>query len=181
MKILVVSDIHGSVEGVKEILRLDRIISPDQIVCCGDVYHGSFLSYGGQDERDMANLFSYVVTKLHFVLGNNDRKEDEDFSPVGFAKFYQTTLGNHRVIFAHGHRRYSGYELTTGDIYCTGHTHCARLINMNGIYLCNPGSISQPRDNTMGTYLVLDEEKAVLYELDDTVYETLYFEGERNE
>ena len=61
----------------------------------------------------------------------------------------------------HGHR----YTLTDNYIksknciiFLSGHTHAHSLRKIGDCYAANPGSLIKPRDNTNGTYLIIELE-----------------------
>jgi predicted phosphodiesterase len=50
-------------------------------------------------------------------------------------------------------------ELIEVDILFLGHTHIPFKAEKNGLIICNPGSVGQPRDgNSLASYLIYDSE-----------------------
>lgn len=137
MKIIVVSDSHGDVEILKEIVR----INPNADIylhlgdsCVEENYLGPFVS----------------------VKGNCDY-----FSSYPEYRIIRTSRCNIYANHGHLHTYVNNAFLKSKDckIYLFGHTHC-HYINQDGEYLyLNPGSVSRPRDNTNGTYMILNINK----------------------
>ena len=48
----------------------------------------------------------------------------------------------------------------------------------NNIYYINPGSISLPRDNTEGSYIIYEDDKFYLYDIDNNLLDCLIIEKE---
>lgn len=149
--ILVVSDTHGDVEGLKQALK--RCGRPDLLIHLGDC-EGHVL-HGGQQ-----NVIERLADcPVEIVKGNNDIGADLPYEKL-------ITIGRHRAFLTHGHR----YMLHCGpatlvnaaksrdaDIAMFGHTHVPELFTMNGVTVLNPGSISQPRQyGRRETYCVIE-------------------------
>ena len=58
-------------------------------------------------------------------------------------------------------------NLKENDILINGHTHRSNMYKENNIYYINPGSISLPKSDYGPTYLVLEDNKFVIYDLDN--------------
>ena len=74
-------------------------------------------------------------------------------------------IGDKRAFITHGHR----YGVNSGTAYLEelidtegydfvlyGHTHRRDLTTYKNSYIVNPGSLALPRDNRVGTYMLLD-------------------------
>lgn len=128
MKILVFSDSHGSMGKMVEAMELER---PHHVFFLGDHY---------RDGQELAALYPDVPMDL--VLGNCDWGPGPDLRIV--------ELEGVRFLLTHGHRYYvkSGLDelLQEGlhrqvDVACFGHTHLAKVVYRQGIYLMNPGTV----------------------------------------
>ncbi|MCE5778048.1 YfcE family phosphodiesterase [Staphylococcus pseudintermedius] len=101
--------------------------------------------------------FKYDDTELslfHRVKGNMD------FYPE-FSDNQVTSVGSHRIFFAHGHLygvNSSRQQLAQAAIAheaviaLYGHTHVAKYEQIHGVHVINPGSISQSRSDIEETY-----------------------------
>ena len=156
MNILVVSDSHGDVELLHDIISRNR-------ARCDLVIHL------GDNLLDINEVMRDFPTVAHLgVLGNCD-----------FASMYADarnegtfTAEGRRIFYTHGHKYNVGFgleylaanaKLHKCNIALYGHTHVALCEEINGVLVINPGSISRPRDASGGTYarLVIDGDKAV--------------------
>lgn len=139
MKIMVFSDTHGQLDKAINILK--EIKDIDLIIHCGD--HKS-------DGDTLGEMFS---TKVLSVKGNCDGSSRQDDSTI-----FQSPFGN--ILVCHGH--FDNANLGYQNLYykalerqCKavifGHTHKALYKEIDGFYLINPGSISEPKDGSNGT------------------------------
>ena len=134
MKILVLSDSHGSVS--KIISAIDRE-KPDYVIFLGDKV---------SDILEVCDNYSGV--RFIIVSGNCDGPG----SFTGFSERIVTVLDDVTFYITHGHneRVKSGYmELISKafeydvNIALFGHTHMTCKNNYSGLELLNPGSIGQ--------------------------------------
>ena len=135
MKIIVVSDTHRDYECLRKLRQLHNDAN-------------MFLHLGDSE------LPSYMLDGFASVKGNCDYFEDYPEN-----KIVKTLYGN--IYMEHGHR----YTLTDNYIksknciiFLSGHTHAHSLRKIGDCYAANPGSLIKPRDNTNGTYLIIELE-----------------------
>ncbi len=150
MRILVISDTHGDIDRFWDVYDKLRVTDPVQmIVHCGDYISDA------QDIRRRAGV------PVIAVAGNCDRNFDEDGCSI-----LETEAGDFLV--THGHMQDVGYDLQKlyykamennciGALF--GHTHRASYVSVDDMYFMNPGSLSQPRDNSGGTFGILDTQE----------------------
>ena len=138
MKILIISDTHGTLSGAEQSIRKEP---PDHVIHLGDCI---------RDAEDLSNLFP--VLPICKVPGNNDWFSDE-------AKEKILLLGGVRFFLCHGHT--TGVKNGTDvqwekahqgkcAVSLFGHTHRPFLEEQDGILLLNPGSVTYS-----GTYALL--------------------------
>ena len=148
MRILVISDTHGDCSRVCQVYK--KLVSEaplDLIVHCGDYY------------SDGKELQARLGIRVAGVKGNSDGCYEEDEFLI-----LETEAGNFLV--THGHMQHVGVGFGTqrlcykaeengciGALF--GHTHRAVYTKAEGMYLMNPGSLSEPRDNSGGTFGLL--------------------------
>ena len=115
------------------------------------------------------------------MKGNNDNyiyPGELDFNIID--DYLNIKLDSNNTYITHGHRcNKNNMKLVEKDILITGHSHIGRMNKDEKIYYINPGSISLPRDNTDGTYIIYEDNKFYLYD----IYENLlnYLEVERGD
>lgn len=151
MRILVVSDTHGNLDRFWEVFEKLKKENPvHMIVHCGDYY---------DDALAIRRKAGIPVTS---VKGNCDGSfEEDDFVLL------ETEAGDFMV--THGHMQGVGNDLQRlcykameagciGALF--GHTHRSAYVDLDGLYVMNPGSLVRPRDGSGGTFGILqtDEE-----------------------
>lgn len=129
MKIIVVSDTHGSRAALNQVMDLSR--NADVVVHCGD-------SRGEMEEIKM----KYPDKQYYEVRGNCDFAStlplNLTFTLDGFK--YMVTHGHaYNVKFGLGQLFYAAKE-QGADVVFFGHTHSACDEVVEGIHLINPGS-----------------------------------------
>lgn len=144
VRIVVCSDSHNN------FLRLHQVVEQQ-----GDAHLFLHLGDGEEEFDDLACL--YPDKKFLFVGGNCDW-----FSPA--KRENVVTCQGKRIFFTHGHlygvkrdtaRLLERARQLKADICCFGHTHTPLSTYQDGVYLLNPGSVSQPRGG-LPTYGVID-------------------------
>ncbi len=160
MKILVISDTHGHIEMLSEVLKAEG--QPDAVIHCGDIC--------GDEER----LQKLAGCPCHMVAGNMD------FS-WGLPKAELLEEEGVTIFFCHGHRLGVNFDtellkdeaLASGaDIALYGHTHVPEIHEEDGLIIMNPGSLCYPRqagrEKTYGTILLKEGEVPLctIHELD---------------
>ena len=149
MRIVIISDTHGSLENLRTVLAEAGPF--DYLIHCGDVE--------GQEEeiRQMARC------RCTFVRGNNDYASDlPDFDCV--------TLGELRLLVTHGHRAGIAYSVAKArqaarEAGCRavlyGHTHLPLIdTSVPDTVVINPGSLTYPRQNgCKPSYAVMEDDR----------------------
>lgn len=148
MKVLVISDTHGKDENFNRVWEMEKPV--DYILHCGDVE--------GRAE--------YIRRKTPgpccIVAGNCDYYGE-------LPPLVEFDLEGHHLLLTHGHQQgvRQGFEgilraarLHEAELVCFGHSHVPVLQWEDGILLCNPGSLSFPRQaGRHPSYIVLDVTK----------------------
>ena len=129
MKIIVVSDTHGSYRNFKKVMQLNR--NADIVVHCGD----------SRDEVDRIKT-EYPDKTYYTVKGNCD------FEMLPIVEEF--TVDGVRFMATHGHIynvKYGLFDIDRAarekqaDIVLYGHTHIAEDTVRDGVRFCNPGSL----------------------------------------
>lgn len=156
MKILVVSDTHGSSSNLEKVLERERPL--DALIHCGDI------------EGEADYIQAVTGCSCYMVAGNNDWGSD-------LRRELEFSIDDYRIFVTHGN--YYGVSLGTerlrdearsrgAQIAMFGHTHRPLIEECGNLVLLNPGSLSYPRQ--MGrepSYLVMeiDREHQAHYEI----------------
>lgn len=181
MKLVFISDIHGSLTYLERALERVEAEKPDQIVLLGDLlYHGprNPLPEGYAPAEVLKRLNAYKE-RLVCVRGNCDSEVDQMVLQFPIRADYAMLYVDGLKIFAtHGHI-YSAQELpplSEGNILIHGHTHIPVAERLDkGVYLLNPGSIALPKENHPHTYGVLEDGAFAVRTLDGEDYMNIVF------
>ena len=68
------------------------------------------------------------------------------------------------------------YKNIDADIFLYGHTHVGSIERIGDRIIANPGSISLPKCNTAHSYIILDENKIILKDVDGKVIQEYEYE-----
>jgi len=161
MKLMFISDIHGSLYWLDKALEKMEEEQPDQLIILGDfLYHGPRNPLpDGYDPQGVAARLNPFGKLIVAVRGNCDAEVDQMLLQFPMMGDYVMILHEGRRIYAtHGH----GYsiehlpQLSSGDIFIQGHTHVPVADHREGIFVLNPGSISLPKENNPNSYAILE-------------------------
>jgi putative phosphoesterase len=146
MKMLVLSDTHGDIEKAKDVIGNSDGI--DMVIHLGDYF---------RDAQKLSGMFPGIL--IEYIYGNSDFMIDN--VPAEKMLEYE----GKRIFITHGHR-YSvkwNYdklcrkaEEMNADVLLFGHTHVADIVKKDSYYLINPGSISDPRDSSSESYVIIE-------------------------
>lgn len=145
MRILIVSDTHGSLRNFDIVIEREKEI--DMLLHLGDV------------EGDDDYMEAVMNCPVHIVGGNNDY-----FS--GLPGEIELRIGKYKVFMTHGHGYYVSMDTRRlkqaarargADIAMYGHTHRPDIDLEDGVKVINPGSLSYPRQSgRQATYIIME-------------------------
>ena len=148
MKIVIVSDTHGSRKNIENVCECNP--DADMLIHLGDV----------EDDEDYIEAIFECPT--HIVGGNNDffsrLPREEEFN-----------LEGHHIFITHGHAYYVSMgeahlqeeaRRRGADIVMYGHTHRPKFTFDDHLIVINPGSLTRPRqDGGLPSYIMLEMNK----------------------
>lgn len=135
IKILVVSDSHKNRGILKRILMKEEADTHLFFHCGDSMLHGD-------------QLFPFSSVKGNCDLFVNFPKHIEMATPLGLVYITHGEMGIERFPKL--------IRTVRCDILLYGHTHVHRHDYINDCHCFNPGSVTEPRDGTSGTYLVIE-------------------------
>ncbi len=166
MKILFVSDLHGDVQAVRQVLGVAEQVRPHALVVLGDVlYHGPRnplpAAYAPQG---VAVLLNDWKERIIAVRGNCDSEVDQMLLAFPMMSDFAWVLAEGRRLFlthGHVHSPHALPPLADGDVLVCGHTHvplCESVSLPTGgtVALWNPGSCSLPKEGYTPSYGILE-------------------------
>lgn len=175
MKILFISDIHGISINLKKIEKIIEREKIDKLVVLGDLYYAGAI-YFQNDEAgniDVKTILTKYADKLICLKGNCDTEVDiktSDF--LVCSNLALICVDGLDIYLTHGNeynieknRKFNNRK----GILVYGHEHIPYIKKENEmIYIC-VGSISLPRNNTKPSYLIYDNHKFTLYDIDEKI------------
>lgn len=156
MKIAIISDVHGSLPALEQVLARLAPWGPDHYLLLGDL-----LNHGprnpvpeGYAPAAVAERLNTLASRIMAVRGNCDSEVDQmllDF-PIT-APYNQMLMDGRRWFVSHGHLyQPEAVPLPAGSLFISGHTHLPVLRQDGERVLMNPGSICFPRGEWAASY-----------------------------
>lgn len=172
MKYLICSDIHGSAGACAHIKNVFESSSFDYLILLGDIlYHGPRNPLPESHEpKKVVEILNSIACKIIACRGNCDCEVDQFLLQFPIMQDYSFITDNGTKIFAtHGHI-YNAQTLPflQGiDILLYGHTHIQELRKGNNLTICNPGSISLPKNSSKAGYATYCDKILTLFDMND--------------
>ena len=179
MKLMIISDIHGSAAYLRKVLSRFEAEKPDQLILLGDIlYHGPRNPIPeGYDPKETVELLNPLKERIVAVKGNCDSEVDQMLLQFPIMAEYCVILLEKRKIFlTHGHHHpMDQVPLEKGSIYLYGHTHIPMAEAYEDAYCLNPGSITLPKNGHPNTYGILTQEDFIVKNLQGDNYMHIVF------
>ena len=180
MKLLFISDIHGSLYYTKLALDVFKKENADYIVILGDeLYHGARNPLPREyNTKEVAQLLNQYKDKIIAVRGNCDSEVDELVIDYPIMSTYSIVLYNGRKLFlTHGHiyNEDNLPNLSDGDVLFYGHTHVPVAKKLDNIYVINPGSITLPKENNPNSYGILYNDEFKIMDFEGNILKDIKF------
>ena len=172
MKFLIASDLHGSSEYCKKIIDVFKLEKADKLVLLGDIYnHGPRNPLpAGYGTLSVAEMLNAVKEDLIVIKGNCDSQVDEMISEFSFIEDLVLVSGGKTMFCTHGHiYNKDNMPKSKFDAIVYGHFHTGFIEEKDGVTVANAGSLSLPKNNTPSSYLLLDEGKLTLKDINQAV------------
>lgn len=175
MKILFISDIHGSLYYGKKGIEAFHHENADYLVLLGDeLYHGPRNSLPKDyDPKEVANLLNSYADRIIAVRGNCDSEVDQMMLSFPIMSDYSTILYNdQRLFLTHGHiyNEANLPKLNSGDVVFYGHTHVNKIIKREGIVIINLASIALPKEDNPYSYGILEDNKFTIKDIEGDIF-----------
>ncbi len=166
MKLIIASDIHGSLKYTKKLEELIIKENPDNIILLGDLlYHGARNALPEEYSTiEVANILNKYSNKIIAVRGNCDSEVDDMVTNFHIMSDYKRIdIDGTTIYLTHGHLVNQYEHLFQNNYLIYGHTH---IYNLDGKHL-NPGSVGIPKVNKEHTCILYEEKKFKLINLDN--------------
>ena len=172
MNYLILSDIHGSLPRLRQVMDFYESNGYDMLVILGDI-----LNYGprngvpeGLDAPGIAALLNMHTDHIVAIRGNCDSEVDQmllDFPCMG--DYAMLVVEGKRIFLTHGHRFNDGNLPKGIDAFFHGHTHLHKLERAGDVLVLNTGSITFPKNGNEPTFATIDGTIVRLRRLDGSV------------
>lgn len=177
MKYIVFSDIHGSLFYMRKMMDIINKEEVDRVILLGDLYY-----HGPRNElpleynpKEVANLLNSIKDKIYCVKGNCDAEVDEMISEFKFNNHLKMIKNNKTIMFTHGHKYNIDNPVLDVDVLIYGHYHTGFIKKVNNIIYVNVGSVSLPKNNTLNSYLIVDDNKIYLKDLNREIIDEIEY------
>lgn len=180
MKLVFVSDIHGSLYYAKKGVEAFEKENGDQLILLGDeMNHAPKNPFPKEyNPLEVANVLNKYKNKIIAVRGNCDSEVDQMLLEFPMMADYAILYVEGRRIFVtHGHIYNENIlpPLALGDVLIHGHTHLPVAKKLGDNYILNPGSCAIPFENHPNTYGVLENDTFYIKTFDGEIYKEISF------
>lgn len=181
MKLLFISDIHGSLFYANKAIESFHKEKAQYIIILGDLlYHGARNPLPKDyNPKEVAKVLNKYADKIIAVRGNCDSEVDQMVLNFPIMAQYSNILYNGRRLFmTHGHI----YNIDTipalgrGDVLIYGHTHVPMAEKRGDIFIINPGSVSMPKEDSTISYGILEEDRFKIKDFDGKLIKEIAFD-----
>lgn len=177
MKLMIASDIHGSMFYLEKLLNRFEEEKPDKLVLLGDIlYHGPRNDLPeGYAPKAVIEKLNAIKENILCVRGNCDTEVDQMVLEFPILADYAIFYYEGKMIFAthgHNHNTKNPPMLKDGDILLHGHTHVSVCEPCGKYTYINPGSVSIPKEGTPHSYMMLEDGLFTWKDLDGKEYKS---------
>lgn len=178
MKLVFMSDIHGSSFWLTKAIERWKQEQADQLLLLGDLlYHGPRNPLPEHyNTGQVAALLNQYKSQITAVRGNCDAEVDQLMLEFPIMADYTVILTEKRKLFlTHGHLFDADHlpGISSGDVFVQGHTHIPMAEKRGGVFVFNPGSVALPKNNFPNSYGLLENDTLYIKDMDGTVITTL--------
>lgn len=156
MKYMIISDIHGDIYKLNNVLDIYVKERCNKLIVLGDLFN-----YGiDLHKNDIINRLNMMSDNIIYVKGNCDI----NVSKLNFdtPSFQEISINNKKVFLTHGHLYTKDYLLGSNyDIIISGHTHVYSIEKLYNKFFLNPGSISKSRRGENSFMIIYDNLIAI--------------------
>lgn len=172
MKLMFISDIHGIKTNLEKVKEKFKELNCDKLVVLGDLYYIGPRNkmIEGYDIKAVESFLEAMEDKLICMRGNCDSEVDlmiSNFPIMNDLSLIMTE--NHDLYITHGHIYNESNWMKENSILIYGHFHIPFIKKIETNYYINPGSISLPKEGYKPSYLIYDENKITIYDIDDNI------------
>lgn len=162
MKALVISDIHGNPANLEKIKSVYNDLKCEKLIVLGDIYWKN--TPYNDNPNEVRNFLKSFSKNLICIKGNCDFKINLGEEPFKIEKDNVINIEKN-IYITHGHIYNENNWPISNSILIFGHYHYPLIKKIGSNIFINPGSISIQRSNHLPSYLVIDEDKFTIYDI----------------
>ena len=177
MKLMIASDIHGSAYYCGKLMEAWKREKPEKLLLLGDIlYHGPRNDLPKDyAPKKVISMLNEMKTEILCVRGNCEAEVDQMVLEFPVLSDYCILYENGHMIFAthgHVHNEKNVPPLKKGDVLLHGHTHVPSCRPHEDYTYINPGSVSIPKEESVHSYMMLENGTFIWKNLDGEPYQT---------
>lgn len=178
MKLLVISDIHGSLFYLKRVIEIFEKNKYDKILILGDeLYHGPRNPLPKEyNPKEVVEILNKYKNKIIAVRGNCDSEVDQMVLKYPITADYNMILWEDKKIFlTHGHiyNIDNPLPIEENDIMIYGHFHIPLIEKRDSRIFLNPGSISLPKGDSKNSFGVFEDGKFYIKDMEENIIDEI--------
>jgi hypothetical protein len=178
MKILFISDIHGIKKNLEYVRKLEEKENFDKIVVLGDLYYPG-PNYDNKEEINSSYVKDFLMNyqaKIICLKGNCD--SDVDIKATDFPICNNLALINTDgldIYCTHGNEYNieKDGKFNKRGILVYGHDHYPFIKRKGEMLYINTGSISLPKKESKPSYLIYENRKFTIYDIEGNVVDEI--------
>ncbi len=170
MKVMCISDIHGSIEHLERAIERYKEENADKLIILGD-FSGYYFS---SNDFEVAEILNNMAGSIIAIKGNCDSYEADRLFNFELGYLKTIDINGIKTTITHGHI-YNRNNLpeNCGKIFLLGHSHIGMIEQIGERIIANPGSISRPRGGTRKSYITIDDKNIELKTLEGEIIKKL--------
>ena len=178
MKLLFISDIHGIDTNLN---RIEKIIEKeiiDKLVVLGDLYYAgpTYNQKYKVNSKSVKEILTKYRDKIICLKGNCDSLVDVKSSDFPICdNLALICVDGLDIYLTHGNEYNfdKNRKFNRKGILVYGHEHIPYIKKNNDMTYINVGSISLPRDGNKPTYMLYNNKKFTIYDIDGNVIDSI--------
>ncbi len=170
MKIMFISDLHGSAYYAKKIAEIYNDFMPERVVSVGDLlYHGPRNDLPeGYDTKETTKILNSFKNKMIAVRGNCDSEVDQMVLEFPMMADYTVIAADGLDMFVtHGHLfDPDNLPQNCGQVFISGHIHIPVMEEKDGVLVLNPGSCALPKEGNPPSLMLYENGEFKIIEIE---------------
>lgn len=170
MRYMIISDIHGATYNLTTVLNRFKAENFDYLIILGDIlYHGPRNPIPEHhNPQGVVELLNPIAHQIIACRGNCEAEVDQMLLAFPCLSDYSQIIDEGVRLFAtHGHLYQADHfpKVPGKQIFLYGHTHLWELKWQDDVLVCNPGSITLPKQDRPATYATYENKVLSVYDL----------------